>query len=127
MRANANSSDQEEGDAFLGAIRGRLQHEFLDPGAGELKVTLIFDNEVPNPTVMAVVRQRARAAASRFVALFTIDRGTFEQATARGADPIAAGELVFVRNEEATEVIEALADVFPRRPRRAAPRKKRKR
>lgn len=124
MRANADGSDHEQGDPFLSAIRGRIQHEFLDPGAGELKVTLIFDDEAPNPTVMAVVRQRARLAASRFVALFTIDRGTFEAAKARGADPIAAGELVFVRSEEAGEVIDALADVFPRR--RPRPRKRRK-
>jgi hypothetical protein len=111
MRANEFDGDRD--DAFVAAVRRRLQHEFFEPSEGELSITLVVHDHYPAPALMAVARSRSRHPQSRFVALFTIDRATFEEALADGTDPIAAGELVFIRPEHAVLVRDAVEDVFP--------------
>jgi hypothetical protein len=112
MRASEFDRDRDE--AFVAAVRGRLQHEFFEPGEGELSLTLAMHDRYPAPTLLAVARNLSRHPESRFVALFTIDRATFDEALSEGVDPIAAGELVFVRPEHAALLRDALEDVFPR-------------
>ncbi|MBX3472708.1 MAG: hypothetical protein KF878_38130 [Planctomycetes bacterium] len=107
--------DPGESDPFVEAVRGRLQHEFMDPGSGELELTIVHNPTYINPTIMAVAQNLSRSEKSRYVAIFTIDRDTFDEATTRGADPIAVGELVFVHSEHADLVARAIAAVFPGR------------
>ena len=81
-------------DTFVATIRGRLQHEFHEPGQRDLRLLTIVDDLEHNPTLVAIGAGQLPLAEDSFVGVFSIDRATFDDAVVSDRDPIEAGELV---------------------------------
>jgi len=116
MRANSPSPEPE--DAFLATVKARLHHEFFEPGQKDLRLLVLVDDSTPNPSLVAIGEGQGAVAEDRFVGVFSIDRATFDEALVNGADPIEAGEFVYLRREHAAPLVDALKRVFKIRARK---------
>lgn len=121
----ANSSSREPEDAFVATVKARLQHEFFEPGQKDLRLLVMVDDSLPNPTVVAIGEGQGAVAEDRFVGVFSIDRATFDEALASGEDPIEAGEFVYLRCEHAAPLVDALTRVFKVRARKSRSNRRR--